>query len=141
MVRDGMELRPCRDDDIEAVLSLWARSTAPGGTDSAEAVALRLERDRELFILAWDGLKLVGTVIGGWDGWRGSFARLAVEPEYRRMGLGGQLVEAVEVRLRALGAQRITALVLAEEPGAPEFWASVGYEPDPETERYAKDLG
>lgn len=141
MVRDGMELRPCRDEDIEAVLSLWARSTVPGGTDSAGAVALRLERDRELFILAWDGLKLVGSVIGGWDGWRGSFARLAVDPEYRRMGLGGQLVEAVEVRLRALGAQRITALVLAEEPGAPEFWVSVGYEPDLETERYAKDLG
>lgn len=141
MVRDGMELRPCRDEDIEAVLSLWARSTVPGGTDSAEAVALRLERDRELFILAWDGLKLVGSVIGGWDGWRGSFARLAVDPEYRRMGLGGQLVEAVEVRLRALGAQRITALVLAEEPGAPEFWVSVGYKPDAETERYAKDLG
>ncbi|MDP6606246.1 MAG: GNAT family N-acetyltransferase [Dehalococcoidia bacterium] len=141
MVRDGMELRPCRDEDIEAVLSLWARSTAPRASDTAEAIALRLERDRELFILAWDGLKLVASVIGGWDGWRGNIYRLAVEPEYRRMGLGRQLVELVELRLRAMGARRMTALVLIDEPGATEFWGSAGYAHDPDTERYAKDLG
>jgi ribosomal protein S18 acetylase RimI-like enzyme len=136
-----MELRPCRDEDIDAVLSLWARSTAAGGSDTAEAIAVRLERDRELFILAWDGLKLVASVIGGWDGWRGNIYRLAVEPEYRRMGLGSQLVELVELRLRAMGARRMTALVLVDEPGATEFWASAGYAHDPETERYAKDFG
>jgi ribosomal protein S18 acetylase RimI-like enzyme len=43
-----------------------------------------LRRDRRLFLLAWDNSRLVGSLIGGWDGWRASMARLAVDPAYRR---------------------------------------------------------
>ncbi len=44
-----------------------------------------------------------------------------------------------EIELRPCRSS-ITSLVLAEEPGAAEFWSSVRYEPDPATERFAKDL-
>lgn len=90
--------------------------------------------------LASDGDRIAGTLIGGWDGWRGNMYRLAVDPGYRRMGVARRLVEEVEARLRELGAERITSLVFTDEAGAPDLWRSLGYEPDPAVECYAKDL-
>ena len=141
MSADPVEIRACRLEDVEAVLALWVRVGAiPRPTDHARALARRLERDRELFALAWDGDRLIGTLMGGWDGWRGNMYRLVVDREYRRRGIAGRLVAAVEAELRALGAERVTSLVFRDEPGAPELWRSVGYRPDPAIERYARDL-
>src|SRR5262249_10914993 len=94
---DGIEIRPCRPEDVEAVLSLWVRAGAiPRPTDHAAGLVRRLERDRELFALAWDGQRLVGTLMGGWDGWRGNMYRLVVDPGYRRRGIASRLIAAVE---------------------------------------------
>jgi ribosomal protein S18 acetylase RimI-like enzyme len=142
MLVPEIRLSPCQPEDIQAVLDLWRRAEAvPGPTDHPAALALRLERDADLFLLAWAGDQLVGSLMGGWDGWRGNVYRLAVDPEFRRRGIARALVLAVEKALRARGAVRITCLVYRHEPGAPEFWQSVGYEPDPVIERYARDLG
>ena len=138
---DRVALRPCRPEDIAAVLTLWQQAeTVPRPTDAPGPLQRRLARDPELFLLAWDGDCLVGSLMGGWDGWRGNMYRLAVAPAYRRRGIARRLVEGVEATLRALGAERITSLVFKDEPGAAELWRSVGYHPDPATERYAKDL-
>jgi ribosomal protein S18 acetylase RimI-like enzyme len=136
-----VELRACRLEDIEAVLGLWRRAgVVPLSTDRVDALRRRLERDPELFVLAWDGPMLVGSLMGGWDGFRGQMYRLAVDPACRRRGIARALVEAVEAELSRLGCERITSLVFKDEPGAPEFWLGVGFAPDPLIERYAKDL-
>lgn len=141
MTRDAIELRACTTDDIDAVLTLWREAeVVPRPTDHRAALLLRLQRDPKLFQLAWDGPRLVGSLVGGWDGWRGNMYRLAVHPAYRRRGIARRLVARVEEELRALGAERITSLVFVHEAGAPEFWRKAGYLPDPETARYAKDL-
>jgi ribosomal protein S18 acetylase RimI-like enzyme len=138
---DGIEIRACRPEDVDAVLALWLRAGAiPRPTDHAAGLARRLERDRELFALAWDGERLVGTLMGGWDGWRGNMYRLVVDPDHRRRGIASRLVAAVEAELRALGAERVTSLVFRDEPGAPALWRRAGYRFDPAVERYAKDL-
>lgn len=137
---DEIQLRDCRPDDVNDVLQLWARSgVVPGSTDSLDALRTRLVRDRDLFLLAVDGDRIIGTVIGGWDGWRGNFYRLVVHPEYRRLGVATQLVTEVEDRLRALGARRVYALAL-EEPGALALWRRAGYEPNPIVRPYTKTL-
>ena len=140
-VTSEITLRPCRVGDIQAVLELWVASEAvPGPTDDAGAIEVRLRRDAELFVLATDGERIVGSLMGGWNGWRGDMARLAVHPDYRRRGIAQRLVEEVEARLRELGCTRITGLVFVTEPGAPEFWANAGYEPDPAIGRYFKNI-
>jgi ribosomal protein S18 acetylase RimI-like enzyme len=138
---DSVEIRAGRPEDVGAVLALWVRAGAiPRPTDHVAALERRLERDRALFALAWHGDRLVGTLMGGWDGWRGNMYRLVVDKDYRRMGIARRLVAAVEAELRALGAERVTSLVFKDEAGAPDFWRSVGYRFDPAIERYAKDL-
>ena len=126
---------------MEQVLELWRRAAAePSVTDAADALRQRLERDRDLFLLAWDRGRLVGTLIGGWDGWRGHLYRLAVEPGCRRSGIARRLVASVEVRLRKLGAVRIDGIVVKRNRAGSVFWRELGYRHHVEVARYVKDL-
>jgi len=93
-----------------------------------------------LFLVAEEGGRLVGTVIAGWDGWRGNMYRLAVLPRFRRRGIARSLVAEAERRLRAKGARRITALVVKDEEEALAFWHAAEYEHDQRMVRYVKTL-
>jgi ribosomal protein S18 acetylase RimI-like enzyme len=135
-------IRECSEADIDAVLALWGSSAAPHSFyNSAEGIALRLTRDRELFVLAVDGDHIVGSLMGGWDGWRGILYRMAVAPEYRRQRIATRLLDEVERRLAALGCQRVHASVIPESPGATAFWAAAGYETQPQIVEHAKNIG
>ena len=125
---------------MEQVLELWRTAAEPSVTDAADALRQRLERDRDLFLLAWDRGRLVGTLIGGWDGWRGHLYRLAVEPGCRRSGIARRLVANVEARLRTLGAVRIDGIVMKRNRAGSVFWRALGYRHHVEVARYVKDL-
>jgi ribosomal protein S18 acetylase RimI-like enzyme len=134
-------LRPCEPADVPSLLQLWNDAeTVAGPTDDAAAIEIRLTRDKQLFVLTVDGERVVGSLMGGWNGWRGDMARLAVHPDYRRQGIARRLIAEVETQLRELGCSRITSLVFINEPGAPELWSNAGYEPDPAIGRYFKNL-
>jgi ribosomal protein S18 acetylase RimI-like enzyme len=117
-----MEIRPAVDDDIEAVLALWERAAEPTTTDDADAVAALLGHDAGALLVAEESGEIVGSVIAGWDGWRGSIYRLSVAPARRRQGLGRRLLAAAEDRLHDLGARRMHAIVVGADDRAVGFW-------------------
>jgi ribosomal protein S18 acetylase RimI-like enzyme len=122
-------------------LALWKRAeTGPSTTESAADVRWLLERDPDALLLADDEGEIVGSLIVGWDGWRGTFYRLAVDPAHRRRGLATEMVRAGEERLRSLGAKRLHAIVESEEADAMAFWASAGYELQTARSRFVKNL-
>ncbi len=134
-------IRPGRDSDVAGVLELWRRAEASASsTESAEDVGGLLLRDPEALLVAEIDGEIVATLIVGWDGWRGGFYRLAVDPAQRRRGLATALVRAGEERLRALGAHRLNAIVETHEPGAMAFWASAGFELQTSRSRFVKNL-
>ena len=63
-----------------------------------------------------------------------------MHPEYRRRGVATQLVTEIEQRLRALGAKRVYALALNDEPAAVALWRRAGYQPNPIVRPYVKTL-
>jgi len=137
----GVLLRVCEPGDIEAVLGLWRRAGAvPRPTDRAEALRTRLAHDDGLFLLAVTGDRVVGSLIGAWDGWRGGLYRLAVDPALRCAGVATRLVEEVERRMRALGAERVPIRVFHGEPGAVAFWEALGYVAEPDESIFAKSI-
>ena len=133
-------IRTATAADIPAVLALWERERSPIAvtTDTDDAVGLAIDAGA-LLVAERDG-SLVGTVIAGWDGWRGALWRLVVEPAERRTGVGRALVEAAEARLRGLGATRISALVGREEADAAAFWEATGYDHDAKVTRFVRNL-
>lgn len=83
---------------------------------------------------------VVGTLIAGWDGWRGNMYRLAVHPAHRRRGIARALIEEAHARLRAKGCVRITALVGSGQPEAEATWRAAGYEVDRNVDRHVRNL-
>jgi ribosomal protein S18 acetylase RimI-like enzyme len=91
-------------------------------------------------MVAVDGSRIVGSVILGWDGWRGHIYRLAVERSYRGAGLGTRLLEAAEHRARDQGCARIDAIVQDENELAHRLWSHVGYQRQTRWSRWVKQL-
>jgi ribosomal protein S18 acetylase RimI-like enzyme len=128
-------------DDISAVLEMWLAAEAdPSITDDQASLTRLLEHDPDALLVAESGGLVVGSLIAGWDGWRGNMYRLAVAPDHRRRGVARALVEAGEERLAALGARRIGAAVITARDVSNATWTGVGYGDDPPLRRYSKNL-
>jgi ribosomal protein S18 acetylase RimI-like enzyme len=134
-----VKVRAARHDDLDSVLALWhAAGAAPGATDDVDGLRALLARDPEALLCCETEGRVVGTLIAGWDGWRGNMYRLAVAPDARRRGVASALVRAGHERLRALGCRRITALVLGDHDDAIGFWEHAGYEWQVAIRRYTR---
>ena len=137
-----IEIRPCRLSECPYVLALWERAdTIPSPTDSLEELMRLVRAHADCLLVAVERGAVVGSVIGGWDGWRGNIYRLAVAPEARRRGLARRLVHEAERMLVSRGARRISALVERHELHAIGFWDALsdrGWRRDERMLRYVK---
>jgi ribosomal protein S18 acetylase RimI-like enzyme len=136
-----LSIRSATVRDIAAVLSLWEIAGAPPTVgDTAEGLSGLLATDRDALLIAEREGVAVGALIAAWNGWRGSFYRLAVDPGQRRRGVGTALVREGEHRLGRRGARRLTAIVAGEDPTALSFWSSAGYRPQHDRTRFIRLL-
>ncbi|HVT78522.1 MAG TPA: GNAT family N-acetyltransferase [Acidimicrobiales bacterium] len=130
-------IRVAIGDDSTAVLALWARADAePSATDDADGIARLLAHDAGALLLAERDGEVVGSIIAGWDGWRGSIYRLAVDPRCRRQGVARVLLAAAQARLDALGTRRSQAIVVEGSASARAFWAASGWQQQTERLRF-----
>lgn len=138
----AVSLRPAVASDVPEVLAFWARAAedAHRPSDSAAAVERLIARDPEALVLAEVEGEIVGSVVVGWDGWRCHLYRLAVDPGWRRQGIGARLVDHAESRFAALGGTRADAMVLDENDLAHAAWRAAGYQPQAEWSRWVKPL-
>jgi ribosomal protein S18 acetylase RimI-like enzyme len=137
-----LSIRACRLEDIEVVLELWRQAEAtPGVTDTADYLRRAIVESPAHVLVAEVAGRLVGSVIGAFDGWRGNIYRLAVHPDCRRLGIACALVAEVEKLLAGQGARRVTALVEKDHPSAMSFWEAVGYRIDERITRRVRTLG
>ncbi len=125
-----MQLRSFAWGDLEAVLDVW-RAAGPGiqlgRSDSPEEIQKKLSRDPDLFLVAEDRGRIIGAVMGGYDGRRGLVYHLAVLPEARHRGLGSKLMAELEQRLRAKGCVKYYLLVTPDNPLVLEFYRRLGW--------------
>ena len=128
--------------DVDDLLELWVRAFAhPSPTDTPRGVELVVDAPHAaVFVAVADDGTLVGSLIATFDGWRGNFYRMAVDPDERRVGIARGLVAAAEDWLRAAGAQRLSALVEGDGEIAQRFWEAVGFEHYEGMRRYSKNL-
>lgn len=101
-------------EDYPAAIELWwatEEGVRVGPSDAPAEIEKKLRRDPDLFLVAEANTKLIGTVIGGFDGRRGFVYHLAVAASFRRSGVGSRLLVELEWRLRAKGCIRCYLLV------------------------------
>ena len=136
-------IRECRSEEVEAVLELWRQADAtPSVTDKPDD--LQTGRNRKPQPTSWwprSGARIIGSIIGTFDGWRGNIYRLGGSP---RLSAAGELpvrwLAEVEKKLTQQGAKRITALVEKDHPLATSFWQAVGYGLDFRIVRHVRTL-
>jgi len=134
-------IRCATEHDIDSLLELWhAAGGTPSVTDTRAGLLCLLASDAEALLVAEADSAVVGALIAAWDGWRGSFYRLAVHPDYRRQGVATALLHEGERRLQARGVVRLTAIITDDDPVAMGFWSAVGYERQRHQARFVRHV-
>ena len=99
-----------------------------GRSDTLAEIAKKVQRDPDLFLVAEVEGRLIGSVIGGFDGRRGMIYHLAVAMEYRQQGIGAALMDEVERRLKAKGCLKSYLLVVTGNEDVIQYYAKRGWQ-------------
>lgn len=118
--------------DYASVVALWQQAGLDvGRSDTPEAIAHRLARDPELFVVGEYEGQIVASVLGCYDGRRGWINRLAVAPGHQGKSWGAAIVAELEARLRAAGCIKANLLIEMDNAGVQAFYVRQGYVADP----------
>ncbi len=138
----GVTIEEFSMDDYAVVHVLWQRGDLwMRPSDGPDATLLKLTRDPGLFLVARSAdRRVVGTVMGGWDGRRAYVYHLVVAPERRRQGIADALMDELERRFRVLGALKAKLQILVENETSKAFFTRRGYLHESFCEPWGKEL-
>jgi GNAT superfamily N-acetyltransferase len=121
-----ISIRELGPGDTPAARTFW--QTVPGlglsSADEPEALARFYARNPGLSWGAFEGVRLVATVLAGNDARRGFLYHLAVASSHRGQGLSTELMTRALAGLAAVGVEKVHAFVLADNAQGLAFWAA-----------------
>ena len=124
-----MEIRVYRQEDFEEVLTLWERCDLLRPWNDPEMdIERKINHSPEFILVAEVCGEVVGTLMGGYDGHRGSANYLGVHPDYRGRGIANALVNRLEKKLIARGCPKMNLMVRAENDAVVSMYEKLGYE-------------
>jgi ribosomal protein S18 acetylase RimI-like enzyme len=131
MPHEDLTIRPFQLSDEDSVIGLWREcGLIVPWNDPHKDIQRKLSIQPELFLVGTKGIRLLATVMAGYDGHRGWINYLAVASAYRRGGIGRRMVEEAEKRLRAIGCPKINLQVRTSNTGVIEFYRRLGFAVD-----------
>ena len=129
--------------DYQQVYELWSsieKGVHIGRSDTLAEIEKKISRDPDLFLVAEYENKIVGSVIGGYDGRRGLIYHLAVRASFRGQGTGSRLMEKVEERLRLKGCLKCYLLVVEGNHEAESYYQNRGWQNMTDVHLFGKNL-
>ncbi len=125
-----MLIRNYNNKDKEEVIKLWNKvfpKTSPHH-DPLTSINKKLAVNDNLFFVAEsNNKKIIGTIMAGYDGHRGWIYSLAVNPDYRKKGIGSLLIKHAENELIKLNCPKINLQVLPSNKDVVNFYKKNGY--------------
>lgn len=111
------------------VVHLWeiCDLTRPWNDPGRDIDRILSDETGRLFLLRKHN-KVLGSVIVGYDGHRGSVYYLAVHPDFQKQQLGRMLMEHSESYLLKLGCPKLNLMVRSSNLPVIEFYDRLGYE-------------
>jgi ribosomal protein S18 acetylase RimI-like enzyme len=126
----GFQIRPAEAADRDRVQDLWeACGLARGAPDEWDAL---MEGPTSVVLAADRDGELIGAAVATFDGWRAYIYHVAVGRQWRREGIGHDLVAAAEQYLLSAGARYVYVMVNQENTEGLALVGSVGYLPEGE---------
>ncbi len=122
-------IRNARTKDISHILQLWKKyGEYHSWLDTPQALARKVERERDLFLLAELKGEIIASVMGSYDGRFAFVARLVVAPGCRKEGIATKLMQELEKRLRDKGASQVSLLIEDNNDPAISLYRKMNYE-------------
>lgn len=129
--------------DYQPVYDLWSsieKGVHVGRSDTPAEIEKKISRDPDLFLVAECENKIIGSVIGGYDGRRGLIYHLAVNAAFRGQGIGSRLMHEVESRLRGKGCLKCYLLVTRDNQEAEKYYQDRGWQHMDTVRLFGKEL-
>ena len=130
--KSSLKIRPYGDGDRDSVVALWeACDLRKPWNDPDQDIALaRATPSAEILVGEHEG-KLAASVVVGHDGHRGYVYYLAVDPAVRGEGFGTAIMRAAEAWLIERKVPKLQLLVRETNLEVKNFYAAIGYQPNP----------
>ena len=125
-----MEIRKMTIQDYEKVYELWMSCKNMGFNDiddSKEGISRFLERNPNTSFVAIQNEKLIGIILGGHDGRRGYIYHLSVNVNYRKNGIGSELVKNCLESFKQEKISKVALLVFKYNEVGNLFWEKQGF--------------
>jgi len=143
MGKDRIIIDAMRAEDIDEARALWdsiPELRVSRSFDTRERLIAYLDHNPGFSSMARDGDRLVGAVMCGHDGRRGSFYHTGVLPEFRGRGIGRRMVERSLLHLREAGLSTAFVFTYVENLGAQAFWHGIGWEFCPKVQYHYREF-
>ena len=121
---------PMRPEDYDDVRALWMTIRGFGIRaldDSREDIVRFIERNPTTSVVAKAGSRIVGTILCGSDGRQGALYHVCVAKEYRRRGIGTQMVAFCMHQLRYMGINKVSLIAFTTNEAGNAFWNKIGW--------------
>lgn len=123
-------IREMKIEDYEQVYTLWM--TVKGFAmrsidDSKEGVERFLKRNPHTSVVAQEDGRIVGAILCGHDGRRGCLYHVCVSSEYRRRGIGTEMVVFAMNALKKEKISKVSLIAFTENDIGNAFWNRIGW--------------
>jgi ribosomal protein S18 acetylase RimI-like enzyme len=123
-----IKTRVFKSADTKAVVQLWKDcGLISPDNDPVKDIKRKRREHPELFLVALDDKKIVGVLMGGYDGHRGAINYFGVAPGYQRKGIGRSLMKTVEKKIGWLGCPKINLYIRVSNKSVGAFYQKFGY--------------
>ncbi len=113
----------------EEVIEVWRKSgIRVGSTDTKEELKRIVRRSPQLFLVGKIDEKIIGVVIGGFDGRRGYVHHLAVNPDYQKKGYGKLILGELMNKFLELKVHKVHLFIEKYNKEVIEFYRNLGWE-------------
>ena len=121
---------PMVPEDYDDVRALWMTIRGFGIRaldDSREDIERFIARNPTTSVVARDGDRIVGSILCGSDGRQGALYHVCVSKEYRRRGIGTQMVAFCMHQLRYMGINKVSLIAFTTNEAGNAFWNKIGW--------------
>lgn len=111
------------------VIELWRKTgISVGSTDTKEELKRMVERNPHLFLIGKKDEKVIGAVMGGFDGRRGYVHHLAVHPNYQKKGYGKMIIDELMKRFRKMRVHKVHLFIEKYNKEVVKFYQNLGWD-------------
>ena len=123
-------IRAMKIEDYDQVYALWMTIKGFGIRsidDSRIGVERFLKRNPTTSVVAEEDGKIVGSILCGHDGRRGCLYHVCVHKDYRRKGIGKEMVVFAMEALKAEGVNKVSLIAFTKNDIGNAFWNTIGW--------------